>query len=171
MQLNDSVKDMLGQVSFSQMFLMGKMQAALNAYQPNGTPPTPAGINNILASAGTGQHSTGPGSLDVPFGPPFLQVGNYVAPPDINNRFEILADGTYEINYQLAVATENQAFVHLAGSLSGMLDNFILQPPPFTLGQRTVTRNLNAGELVWLHVDTSGPNEVLSQAITFIKIG
>jgi hypothetical protein len=172
------VKDMLGQVSFSQMFLMGKMQAALNAYNPT-IPPTPGQLSNILVAAGTGQHEIANAvtTMVVPFGAPLLQIGNYVFETD-DSSFNILTTGRYEIHYQIAVNEPGRpaADIHLNCELTslklGVLDAFTFPQMAFTLQQRTVTVDLQAGDILNLRVNVNGADtsniEVESQAITFV---
>ena len=185
-QANESVSDMLSQVSFSQMFLMGKLQVALRALQNQVTPPSAGG--NILVAAGTGQDAVGGLGVNpfiVPFGRVLLQIGNAVAKTD-NNEFLIMADGQYEIHYQLAADALNQDNVHQdnavlvaeltkVGANSLVLDAVTVNPPPQDLQQRTVTVSLNAGDRIRLDVRNVGPFapvsiHVFSQTISIMKL-
>ncbi|MCL1913221.1 MAG: hypothetical protein FWG10_04940 [Eubacteriaceae bacterium] len=82
MKLNESAKDMLGQTTFSQMILMGKMQAVLNAYDSGGPgssgqpgppgptgPPGPPGPTGQPGPPGPTGQSGPPGQTGQP-GPP-----------------------------------------------------------------------------------------------------
>jgi len=191
LEMNDSVKDMLGQVSFSQMFLMGKMQAALNAYQdiPTPTPPTPIpGIDNIFAAAGTGEHiqQVPVRNMVVPFGQTYMQVGSNFVYDFGGNYFQALTAGEYQINYQVAV---NEPYgdgtqpINMTGRLEKTLnaptadtyDTFTFPQTPFTLVQRNITVNLNVGDRVQLDIINNGTDdtgiEVLSQSIIFVRVG
>lgn len=177
LEVNESVKDMLGQVSFSQMFLMGKMQAALNAYQPE--LPTADIDNNILVAAGIGQTILVNNSqIDLPFASPLLQIGNYVDKPlTAGHLFNINADGSYMINYQMSVenmdgtADADSIRADLTSANLGVLDTILFPPPQQVLQQRSVTVNLKAGDRVWIHLQATAPDfAVFSQAITFVKV-
>jgi len=183
LEVNESVKDMLGQVSFSQMFLMGKMQAALNAYQTSPTPPVIA--RNVLAAGGTGTDPTavgGANTLVVPFErPPVLQVGNYVTPdPDLTapTQFDINTTGTYRIDYQLAAyvvtgpPADMQVLAELTSVNLGPIDTLTLTQNHY-VQQGSVTIGLQVGDKISLVThDTGGFVEfsVNSQSITFVRV-
>jgi len=187
LEMNDSVKDMLGQVSFSQMFLMGKMQAALNAYQntPTPTPPTPIpGIDNIYAAAGTGQRvsQTPAQNMIVPFGQTYMQVGSNVSYDAGGNYFQILTAGEYQIHYQVAVnePSDDTQPINMMGRLEKALytsdpyETFNFPQAPFTIVPRNITINFNAGDRVQLDIINNGTDgtgiEVLSQSIIFVRV-
>ena len=177
LEINDSVKEMLGQISFSQMFLMGKMQAALNAYQDNQEPEPPTDADyNILAAAGTGTDPRNYGEWAVPFAHEYLKIGDYVSHVAGYPEFEINETGTYQINYQLAVyntvtqdSTDNYA--ELMSGFEGILDS-IHFTQAHVVEQRSITVNLQAGDKVSLYIRdlTTVTNGVNSQAISFIKV-
>jgi len=181
LEVNESVKDMLSQVSFSQMFLMGKMQAALGAYKNNPNPPTPPVPANIFAAAGTGRHEVRSmvNSMIVPFGLPSLQIGNdisYTADYD----FIVQSAGRYQIDYQLSANEPGGAgFINMRGELTsnnlGIIDSFNFPQDPFILMQRSVTTDLQMGDRVKLSIRKTNDAdmsdiEAVSQAITFIKV-
>ncbi|MCL1918022.1 MAG: hypothetical protein FWG14_06870 [Peptococcaceae bacterium] len=181
LELNDSVKDMLGQVSFSQMFLMGKMQAALNAYQDTPTPPTPPANMNILIAGGTGTDPLGTPAdvLVVPFAqPPVLQIGNDVTlEATTAGRFDINVTGNYQITYQLAVYPQDVAdgvtvIAELTSANLGIIDTIGLAQGHIVQG-RNVTTQLQAGDIVSLVTrnQQNGSYYVNSQVITFVNVG
>jgi len=182
LEINESVKDMLGQISFSQMFLMGKMQAALNAYQDNQTPepPTDAADYNILAAAGTGTdpHQFDTNTLLIPFTTAYLSVGDYVSQTATSAySFIINETGNYQINYQIAAYTDTGDFptggvmAELSSANEGMLDVINLSQL-HVVGQHSITVNLLAGDTITLtlHQPTIGEMAANSQAISFIKV-
>jgi len=190
LEMNDSVKDMLGQVSFSQMFLMGKMQAALNAYQdsPTPTPPTPIpGIDNIFAAAGTGERIslTPAQNMVVPFGQTYMQVGSNITYDAGGNYFQIMTAGEYQIYYQVAVnePSDDTQPINMTGRLERVLnapvaetyDVFTFPQSPFTTVKRDITVNFNTGARVQLDIINNGSDgtgiEVLSQSIIFVRVG
>ena len=182
LEINESVKDMLGQISFSQMFLMGKMQAALNAYQDSQTPePPPAPADyNILAAAGIGAdpHQFNVDTLPLPFAPAFLKVGDYVSQTvAAPYGFIINETGDYQINYQVAAYTDDgyipsDGFIaELTSVNEGVLDAIILSQIR-VVGQHSTTVHLLAGDAIalTLHLQQIGEIAADSQAISFIKV-
>jgi len=182
LEVNESVKDMLSQVSFSQMFLMGKMQAALGAYKNNPNPPIPPTPANIFVASGTGRHEmrTQINRMTVPFGSPLLQIGNNISQnPDYD--FIVQTTGRYQIDYQLSVNESPSAgSINMIGELvnisHGIIDSFNFPQNPFTLVQRNVMVDLQAGDRVNLSIRKAidadlADIEVTSQTITFIKVG
>jgi len=183
LEVNDSVKDMLGQVSFSQMFLMGKMQAALNAFQKTPNPPTPSVDTNILVAGGTGTDPTTVGTgntLVVPFAqPPVVQIGDYVTQDATTlTQFDINATGNYKIRYQLAAysAVGSPADLNVIAELTsanlGIINTSNLTGD-HTVQQNSLTIQLQAGDKVSLVLRKLLDNEqfgVNSQVITFEKV-
>ena len=175
LELNESVKDMLSQVSFSQMFLFGKMQAALNAFQPN--EPTPPTGDSILVAGGIGSIQQGFDVITLPvqFAQPVLQVGGDVSLG--STGFTINTSGDYQINYQLAVSDPTAAgdnvniFVDLISAVQGTL-----QTMQFTqanvIQQNSREVNLTAGDLISLVVrrPNLGFVNVYNPVITFLKL-
>jgi len=180
LEVNESVKDMLGQVSFSQMFLMGKMQAALNAYQKKD--PTPAVAPNAFVVGGTGSavQFNGP-SYFLPFGTPLHVVGSYVE-KSLSNDFEfmIMANGTYTIDYQMAITYQTppagiSVHAELVSANSGILAIIDFPPESNILRQQNVTAQLTAGDVIHVVMRQAGagdlqPLSVHSQAINFTRI-
>lgn len=187
LEVNESVKDMLNQVSFSQMFLMGKMQAALGAYQK--VTPGPAPITNAFAVAGTGQEfrgGMGVTQVYVPFGPPIIAIGNYVS-MNTEYEFTIIADGLYQIGYQLSADGVDAMGNPYPGSVLAVelvkLDSYgnpsqlkigTVDQTSSALFEDSATVSLNAGDRLRLRVANIGePNvsiRIFSQAITIIRV-
>lgn len=153
LEVNESVKDMLGQISFSQMFLMGKMQAALNAYQKE--TPAPKVTPNAFVVGGTGTEVQFIGqSYDLPFGNPLHVAGSYVEKPSTSNfEFMIMADGTYTVSYQMAIAYQTQPtglslHADLVSANSGVIGTIDFPPESHILRQHSVAAQLAAGDII-----------------------
>jgi len=181
LEVNESVKGMLGQVSFSQMFLMGKMQAALNAYQDNPIPPPTPDASSILVAGGYGTDQSIPMYVltAVKFNsPPVLQIGNDITENADGDIFTIGIAGEYLINYQMAAYTGNPLVtintdVRLTSNSIGVIDSVNLNQQ-HVVNQSSVTVNLQAGDQIRLNVIENadvGTILINSQVITFTKVG
>lgn len=142
--------------------------------------PTPTTENNILVSAGTGTDPlevTGL-TLDIPFGSTLYSEGNSVSHLGNSPEFVILESGEYQINYQLAaynpVLSEGLPIditVNLVSNRSGILDT-ISFTTAHQLVQRSITRHLDSGEVLYLQAIQRELTEMAinSQAITIVKL-
>jgi len=179
LELNESVKDMLSQVSFSQMFLMGKMQAALNAYQSNPTPPVPPSGESILVAGGVGQSQQAVDVISMPvaFSQPVLQVGNDVSLATGDTGFMINTSGNYQIDYQLSVSDPNTptADLFLIAELHSAVQNALqtmIITEAYVLQQNSIQVVLTAGDVISLIVRRQNPGNffVYNPVITFVKL-
>ena len=135
LEINESVKDMLNQVSFSQMFLMGKMKTALNTFQSNPSqgptgpqgPVGPAGPQGPQGSQGI-QGPEGPQGLEGSQGPTGPQGSQGIQGPPgspgavpsfvsaINNGSQIVSAGS-PIRFNTVLAQYGLSYDNATGSI------------------------------------------------------
>lgn len=184
LELNESVKDMLSQVSFSQMFLMGKMQAALNAYQPTAPkPPQPLDRSKLIIG-GTGRDTLIAGSLSaslVQFSPQaILQIGNDITlDPTTQSQVNINRAGTHQINYQLALypaadaadSSSLDVIAELTSASLGVIDSIHFTPNnPLQQSSLTIQLPIEDTLSIVLRNQEGSDFYISSQVATFATI-